>query len=227
MTDNDEPTINQVFAEFRAELRDNLSERTFRGYRSALQLLGHCIDGYGPNHLTNPDRERWEEARDTKDPPRFSEVFGPEYIPRLFGEFLSYFMPRKVQPSKTLAKNAEKTVRKLRKWLVANDYVDQSPSEPPRRSSNLVDATELRTMLEDVTIGGSESNYPDFDEGHFYIREVLDDTITVERVVQPGTIEISLPPEITEKCTENMAISGVIVRNDDTWCFLEVWNVYP
>ena len=227
MSNDDHPTITDVLDEFRAELRENLSDRTYRSYDSPLQLLVHCIDGYGPNYLSGDDSERWEEANASQDAPRFSEVFGPEYIPQLFSEFLSYFMPRKVQPSKTLAKNTEKTVRKLRKWLTDKGYVEQAATDQPRNSADLVDATKLRTLLEEVTVWGRESDYPDYDEGHFYIEDVGDDAITVNRVTGGGTVTIPLPDEVLANCTETMAISGVIVQDGNTWKFLEVWNVYP
>jgi len=85
-----------VLGEFLAEPRERLSARTFRNDDEVVELLRHSLDGYAYNSLDGDERRRWEKAFECGDEGAFCHLFGPEKIPEHLGEFLAYFMVRKV-----------------------------------------------------------------------------------------------------------------------------------
>ena len=54
--------------------------------------------------MTAADAKRWQKAFDAGDEEAFCHLFGPEEIPPHLGEFLGYFMVRKVIAGQEAAK---------------------------------------------------------------------------------------------------------------------------
>lgn len=118
------PTIDAVLTEFLAEQRDRLSARTFARYEDVIRLLRSSLDNYGPNSLDRDERHRWERAFESDDE-AFCHLFGPEKIPEHLGEFLGYFMIRKVFASQELLKASGTVTKKLVRWLHSHGYIDR------------------------------------------------------------------------------------------------------
>ncbi len=91
-----QPSIDDLLAAFLAEQRARLSARTYRNYGYVVELLGHCLNGYAYQSLTGLDLKRWRKAFDGGDEDAFRRLFGAEHIVENLGEFLGYFMVRKV-----------------------------------------------------------------------------------------------------------------------------------
>ena len=77
-------TIDQALEAFLADQRERLSTRTLRNYEDVIDLLRHCLNGYGPNLLDEPDRKRWEEAYQDDEEAfcYFTGVDGPVRVTR-------------------------------------------------------------------------------------------------------------------------------------------------
>jgi hypothetical protein len=97
-------TIDGALEQFLAEQRERLSPRTFRNYAEVVELLRHSLDGYAYSPLDDEERARWEEAFEADEERAFCRLFGPEKIPEHLGEFLGYFMVRKVIAGQELLK---------------------------------------------------------------------------------------------------------------------------
>jgi hypothetical protein len=94
VVDND-VSIDRALGEFLAEQQQRLAARTLRTYTDVVGLLRNCLNGYGYQSLDPGERHRWEHAfEDNED--AFVHLFGPEKINENLGEFLGYFMIRKV-----------------------------------------------------------------------------------------------------------------------------------
>ena len=104
MVTRDQSTIHDVLSEFLAEQRERLSAKTFRNYEEVVELLRHSLDGYAYTSLPAGEHQRWERAFESGDEHAFCRLFGPEKIPEHLGEFLGYFMVRKVMASQQLLK---------------------------------------------------------------------------------------------------------------------------
>ncbi|HEY1618128.1 MAG TPA: hypothetical protein VGG25_10945, partial [Streptosporangiaceae bacterium] len=90
----DKVTIDQVLEAFLTDQRCRLSTRTMRNYDDVVDLLRHCLNGYGPHALGQSDHQRWEQAYQAGDEDAFCRLFGPEWILENLSEFLGYFMVR-------------------------------------------------------------------------------------------------------------------------------------
>ena len=110
-------TIDEALDAFLADQRERLSTRTMRNYQDVVDLLRHCLNGYGPNLLDKPNRKRWEQAFETGDEEAFCRLFGPEYILDEIGEFLGYFMVHKVLAGQELLRSARTVTKKHAGWL--------------------------------------------------------------------------------------------------------------
>lgn len=101
-----------------------MSARTFANYEDVVRLLRSSLDNYGPNSLDRDERRRWERAFESDDE-AFCHLFGPEKIPEHLGEFLGYFMVRKVFASQELLKASGTVTKKLVRWLQTHGYIDE------------------------------------------------------------------------------------------------------
>lgn len=89
-------TIDEVFQRFLAEQRERLAERTYRRYEEVIELLGDCLNNYAYQSLDELERRRWQKEFDSNEDGAFCRLFGPDKIAENLGEFLDYFMVRKV-----------------------------------------------------------------------------------------------------------------------------------
>src|SRR4051794_23255807 len=92
------PTIAVVLAQFLAEQEQRLAPRTVGQYRDVVTLLQHFLNDYAYASLDARETERYERlSGSVGDTPReFCTIFGPEHILPHVGQFLDYFMIRKV-----------------------------------------------------------------------------------------------------------------------------------
>src|SRR5512144_2785973 len=146
------PTIDQVLLEFLDDQQSRLSPRTWRRYADVVELLRACLNSYGYQSLPETDRARWEAAFDTGDEEAFCRLFGPEQIVENYGEFLGYFMVRKVLAGQELLRAAGTVTRRLAQWLTERGYLDPAPAEvaatgAAEASRDLPRAEQLATLL--------------------------------------------------------------------------------
>src|SRR5947209_10194836 len=101
-----EITIDDALVRFLDAQRPRLAPRTFRRYEEICELLRHCLNGYGYTGLSEFERKRWERAYEAGDEDAFCHLMGPEQLVDNLGEFLGYFMIRKVASGQELLKAA-------------------------------------------------------------------------------------------------------------------------
>ena len=120
----DSPTISEVLAAYLADEKARLAAKTYGLYADVIGLLQHSLNGYAANSLDKGEYERWEELFDAEgDKHReFCEIFGPEHILPNVGEFLNYFMVRKVMAGADLLRASGTVTKKLAKWLADKGY---------------------------------------------------------------------------------------------------------
>ncbi len=118
------PAINQVFDAFLTDQEARLSAKTARQYGDIIDLLRHCLDGYGWNDLSSEEQKRADSSRKAGGAATtFCDLFGPEHILPNVSEFLGYFMVRKVIAGKDTLRAAGTVTKKLAAWLAAKGYV--------------------------------------------------------------------------------------------------------
>ena len=225
-------TIAQALDAFLAEQQARLSERTYRRYDEVIWLLRDCMNSYGPNTLDEADTARWEAAYD-QDPDAFVNLFGPDKIPGQLGEFLGWFMVRKVMAGQELLKAAGTVTKKLSKWLEANGHISATDAAvmADRASDAAVElpaADKLGDLLYDQI-----RRLPRFDPDEIADEHWLEDMFVIERV-EPAKLWLSGVPEpvAVPKAASDLArqgwdITGTIARVGGQWRFVEIGNVYP
>ncbi len=114
-------------------------------------------------------------------------MFGPEKIPGHLGEFLGYFMVRKVLAGQELLRASDTMTGKLVRWLAARGYVDaESAADVTERAKDalrdLPSADRLGSLLHDVADGAPEIDIDAIGEADW-----VEDSLQITDV-QPGRI---------------------------------------
>lgn len=230
---SENPTIYEVHDAFLAELEERLSAKTFRKYKSAVELLQHCLNEYGYQYLNKIDSKRFEKLFD--EGKQFCEIFGPAYILPVVDEFLNYFMVRKVMASKEVMGASGTMTKKMAKWLGEKGYVTidearEVAEHGAEAARNLPKAEQLAMQFRDLTKWHAIDDDDDDLEDHFPIVKVEKGKIWLEAMLDGGLetlLPVSVPAEISKQCQVGWSISGVVGKRRDKWKFIEVWNVYP
>lgn len=119
------PTIAEVLKEFLADQRPRLAARTFGRYEDVINLLVHCLDGCAYQTLGGKEKALFDRLFNaTGDEHReFCQIFGPEHILPNLGEFLGYFMVRKVIAGEETLRAAGTVTKRLARWLAEKGHV--------------------------------------------------------------------------------------------------------
>lgn len=224
--------IQAVLEEFLADQSKRLKPATLRRYESVIELFEHSMDDYGPSGLDEAETALWKRLFDAKgsEHKEFCEIFGPEKIPANVGEFLGWFMPRKVMCGQDLLRAAGTVTKKLSKWLAEKGYVDDDSAglmadRGARASKDLPAAEALARMLADYAAktGGAVSQHV---EGHFEVRAVGDSSLALSEMFGDVEATVPVPPPAAKSCKPGWTISGCLGRTRRGWRLVEVWNVY-
>jgi hypothetical protein len=227
-----EATIHDVLTEFLAVQEQRLAPRTFANYLTVVELLRDCLNGYGHQYLDEGETPRFEQAFDAGREDAFVHLFGPEKIAAALGEFLDYFMIRKVMAGEELLRAAGTVTKKLAKWMAANGYLDDATAgdaveRAASAARDLPKAERLSRLLYEQAERDAKSHQ--FGAGD----EVVEDYFTIVRV-EPGALWLSgdVGPVNVDTAASSLARPGwsvnlVLARSARGWDILEVGNVYP
>lgn len=229
------PTIAEVPGEFLAEQREKLAPGTFSKYKNIIGLLQHCLNGYACTSLSEDESALFDRLYNAKGAAHreFCEIFGPERILPEVGEFLGYFMIRKVIASKETLRMAGTVTKKLAKWMAAKGYVKAKDAEAAAErggdaARDLPAAEDLASLLHEFSEGEDRGEEEGEIEDHFTLTRVETGKIWLEGMLggrELGPIEV--PEEISRRCRAGWSISGVVGRVGKRWRLIESWNVYP
>ena len=228
-----ERTIEAVLDEFLKERRERLKPSTVRKYESIIDLFQSFLDGYAYQSLDKQESALFDRLYNAEgdEHREFCQLFGPEKIPGSVGEFLNYFMIRKVMCGKELMQAAGTVIKKLGKWLNAKGYI-QSESAAEVMSSGATAAKELPAAEE---LAWMLANYAD--RTAVDCDEVIEDHFTI-KAVEPGKLRLSalsgdeeivvpVSRDISNACQVGWSVSGAMGKTSRGWRILEAWNVYP
>ncbi len=226
-------TIDEVFAGFLDEQRARLSERTYQQYEQVIELLAMSMNGYAPNSLTDEEFAQWEARFEVDELGAFTSLFGPDKIGENIGEFLNYFMIRKVMASKELLKSAGTVTKKLATWLAANGHINATQAavmsdQGGTASTELPAADTLADLLYD-----DAGRLPDFKASDIPDEDWIDDYLTITKV-EPGALwfdgldaPLAVSKQTSKAAKPGWTVNVEAVKLEDRWHLLEVGNVYP
>ena len=226
-------TIDVVLDQFLIEQRARLSERTFRGYETVIRLLRHSLDGYAYSSLGDAQRQLWEAEFESNEDGAFCRLFGPEKIPAHLGEFLDYFMVRKVIAGQELLKASGTVTGKLMRWLAERGYIDdhlaQDAIDQARQASrDLPRADRLGTVLRQLIL-----NAPAVDPDAVQEQDWVEDYLEIVEV-KPGKISfeggvgpIAVPRRASEIARPGWSAFVTAARIAGRWHLIEIGAIYP
>jgi hypothetical protein len=228
-----EKTIEAVFDEFLAEQQKRLKRSTMCKYEDIIELFESCLDGYAYQYLSEKEQilfDRFYNAEGDEHR-EFCQIFGPEKVASCAGEFLNYFMIRKVMCGKELKQAAGTVMKKLGKWLKEKGYIDSEDSEQvvsrgAAAARELPATEELSSMLADY----ADYTAVDCDEvieDHFTIEAVEPGKLHLSSFLQDEEVRVPVSRDISSACRVGWSVSGAVGKKGKGWRILEVWNVYP
>lgn len=225
------PAIDELLTTFLAGERDRLAPRTYGRYEDIVGLLGSFLNNYGHQDLDDAERARFEAVYET-DEEAFVHLFGADKLVAGLGEFLGYFMVRKVMAGEDLLRAAGTVTKRLAKWLEANGHIGRTAAavasdlgaeaardlpRAERLSSILFDHAEATDVHLDTLDGA----------------DVVEGYLTIERV-EPGALwfdsgigPVSVPRAASELAQPGWSASITLARVKGKWRIVEIGNVYP
>lgn len=221
-------TIAEVFEGFLAEQKPKQSAKTHAKYRDIIGLFESYLESYWPGHSDEYDRV-------TKAGGTFCKTYGPTEILDGYGEFLGYFMPRKVMCGKETLRAAGTVTKKLAKWLAEKGYVEDVESAEDAQERAAEAAAELPAAQDVLDILDAFIDAQAIDpaqetlEDHFYVQRIEPGKLWLEPfTTRPGVIgPVPVPTEVTDLCQPMWDIGGVVTKARVGWRFVELWNVTP
>ncbi len=227
-------TIEQVMEEFLEEQKSRLKPRTYNGYEYAIELFEDYLNGYAYQYLDEDDSKLFDKLYDGGDK-EFCEIFGPDKIgPSEIGEFLDYFMIRKVAGSKDFMKTVGRVMRKFVKWMKEKGYMDESEygisaEIVDELKDKLPEVTELSDLIYNYIQDNPPGDVTETRDGYFTVTKIkpgklwLGDYIGSEEDICP----IIVSDEISSICKVGWVICLELGRTNKGWEMLGSGNVYP
>ncbi|MGI5493615.1 hypothetical protein [Microtetraspora malaysiensis] len=226
-------TIDEALRRFLEEQRARLAPRTFRTYEEVIDLFRDCMNMYGSNTLDEEDEKRWREAFDNGDEDAFTRLLDVGYIESMLGEFLGYFMIRKVMAGQGLLRAAGTVTKKLVTWLAEQGVIDRETAaaqaaQAADAARDLPKADRLAEALHQLSL---KTPHRDPDTTDRWVEEGIPLPITK---VEPGKLwfdeeigPLAVPPEISDLARTGWEATVVLAFTRNRWWLVEVGNVYP
>jgi len=226
-------TIDDALDAFLAEQRERLSAKTLRNYEDVVSLLRSSLNGYAYQSLDGLEEKRWRKAFDAGDEEAFTRLFGPEKIVENLGEFLGYFMVRKVMAGQELLRASGTVTKKLAAWLHEQGYISERQRlEAVERGGDaareLPRADRLGELLHDEM-----AKTPPLDPEEIPDEHWVEDFLAIERV-EPGVLwfEGGIGPVRVSRRASDLAEVGwgvniVLAQLRGEWRIVELGFVYP
>ncbi len=153
-----------------------------RNYEDVVSLLRDSLNGYAYESLDKADAKRFDKAYQAGDEEVFCNLFGPEHILDHLGEFLGYFMVRRVMGSQELLRSSGTVTKKLVAWLYEHGYVSDDEREiaierATEAARDLPRAERLASLLYDQSRAT-----PNFDSGALGKGDLVEDYLMIERI---------------------------------------------
>ena len=227
------PSIDAVLAEFLADQQERLASSTFRRYEGIVDLLRSCLNNFGYQSLTGAEAERWRAAFDAGDEDAFTRLCGPQQIVENYGEFLGYFMIRKVAASQQELKTAAAVTKKLARWLAQHDYIDEGAADDAYgRAADAGRDLPRADKLNEHLYGLSQRTGPPAVPTDIPDEDWVEDYLPITRV-EDGRLwfgevgPLAVPKEASDLAEVGWDVTIVLARIGGRWQVVEVGMVYP
>ncbi len=235
-------TIEDVLEEFLEEQRKRLKPRTVSTYENVISLLKDQMNVFGHVGLSKAESalfDRYYNAGGSEHR-EFCRIFGPEKITENLGEFLGYFMVRKVMAGADFKRSAGTVTKKLSKWLAEKRYISEESAmdgmeEGAAAARDLPQAARAAGIIYNASEGYNidpddidDEDYMEFD--HFTISRIEPGKLWVEIYEggERGTLgPVAVPESATFLLAKGWNISCALGKVNGKWRIIDMGNVYP
>jgi hypothetical protein len=136
--------IKEVFDQFLSEQKSKLAPKTYRDYESVIDLFENQLDDYAWSGIDDGEKA-YDEAKKQKK--SFIDLYDHTHIEDNVGEFLDYFVPRKVMSGdEFILKTCPRVIRKLLKWMRDKKLVDLTNNDIKAMCENQLWEDTMREM---------------------------------------------------------------------------------
>ena len=136
--------IKEVFGQFLSEQKSKLAPKTYRDYASVIDLFASQLDGYAWNNLDDANKAYNKAQKQGKS---FIDLYNHKHIEGNVGEFLDYFVPRKVIAGDDfILKTCPRVIRKLLKWMREKHLVELTNEDIQEMCENQLWEDTVRDM---------------------------------------------------------------------------------
>jgi len=192
------------------------------------------LNSYAYQYLDDKDSKLFDKLYNEKNK-EFCELFGPDKIGSSeIGEFLDYFMIRKVMGSEELMKTVGRVMRKFVKWMNEKGYMNEGEYD---NSAEIVDelkdelpkVVELSSLIYEYIEDNPPEEFSESVDGYFRVIKIeprklwLDDYIGCGGTLGP----VSVSTEISSMCKEGWVIYLELGKTSKGWQMLVSGTVYP
>ena len=212
-------TIREAVDLFMAEKKAVLKPKTYCKYDMVMSLFISCMNRYGWNEI----QEKYDGSIE------FIDKFKPSLIAECVGEFLSYFMVRKVCTTKEILRASGTVTNQLLKWLWKHKYIEEDHHKAVSSTLKLPIADELSRALYELAEEPLEGEI----NGYWAIDTVLPSGWVMDPLdtsPRPNSeITLPLPPGIAELGDEGWEVTMGLAKVNGTWRMMPmtVGCVYP
>jgi hypothetical protein len=226
-------TIDTVLDAFLHDQRARLSERTYRNYEDVIRLLRESLNMYAYSSLSAAEAKRWQKAFDAGDEEAFCHLFGPQEIPPHLGEFLGYFMVRKVIAGQELLKAAGTVTGKLVRWLETQAYIESDVAavavdRAKDSARDLPAADRLGDLLQALAAKAPDIDVDDVDDADWIEEQLMISETEPGRIWFEGDVgPFDVPKRASDLAQPGWMVFIVAARVKKRWHLLEAGTVYP
>ena len=229
----DTVTIDQALDAFLDDQRARLSDRTYRNYEDVIRLLRDSLNMYAYSSLSAAEAKRWQKAFDAGDEEAFCHLFGPQEIPPHLGEFLGYFMVRKVIAGQELLKAAGTVTGKLVRWLETQAYIESDVAavavdRAKDSARDLPAADRLGDLLQALAAKAPDIDVDDVDDADWVEEQLMISETEPGRIWFEGDVgPFDVPKRASDLAQPGWMVFIVAARVKKRWHLLEAGTVYP
>ncbi len=227
------PNIDEVLDSFFHEEKKGLASSSLNQYSIIIGFLRECLNSCGYQFLEEDEYHLWKKlSRNKKKGREFCQIFGPDKIPEIIDDFLSYFM-LKLCCGKNMIIASGRVIKRLGLWLKEKKYIAYEESsmmvemgELAVKELPLVKEFEekLFRLVENITLPQAEEKIEDV----FLIKEIEGNRVYLSATeVNRGPIAVELSADLTRLCKPGWMVYLHVMRTPHGWRISMTGGVDP
>ena len=227
------PTIEAVLKQF---IKDTAAAKGISkaDKKGATELFMNCMNGYAHQSLSRDEEKFFDRYYNLegKDHKEFCQLFGPDKITENIGEFVGYFLIRKVMMPGDQMAEAATVVAELCKWLVEKNIVSAESAQDAiakaeRAAYQLPRAEDANRIIWELAQKCPQDAQEYVDLEYMTVKRIEEDSIWLEGDDGQEIGPVAVPKKAAKLLLPDWKVCCALAKSRGKWYFAEVGNVYP